>query len=155
MKIINDVDFITTEQIQACINLLHPVYYDLVNKIHIYHDWESFYGEHKLYLDKNENGSFTSLGAYDDNLNNIYVLSFNYKVKKEFYTYQTISVIYHELRHAWQYKYKPDLYHKYDDNYIVHGNGYVEQWTERDAILFEYRMYFKYIDELYKIFQQN
>lgn len=64
-----------------------------------------------------------------------------------------ISIMLHELRHAYQYEYNNiGKLKDYDyDNYIPYGNGYESQYIERDANKFATRMLNKYAKEIYKI----
>lgn len=88
--------------------------------------------------------------------NNNQIFIFTNSILKEEKAFKKIiitSVLLHELRHAYQYKYNNIRRLKNFDysDYISYGKGYESQYIERDANKFSTRMLNKHMEDIYKI----
>lgn len=164
--IYNHSKYVTREQINSILDLLHNDYKRLSTNIHIYGN--------KFRLFANLSQFIGLLGITGKNTcglqngENIYVFCYNLKrwleksnesdkhIIKDCTKLTTISTMFHELRHVYQMYYKYDKYMNDTLNYIgVIGKGYGSQWVERDANKFAQRMMNKYNKEINNILGIN
>lgn len=122
MRIINHNKNITVGQIREAINLLPEDYHDKDFVIVIY-------GNESLSRDTNPNNC--PAGKCDLNKNKISI--FPYRIPEKHRNIDNIiKVLYHELRHSYQYKYFPGLFYNQNNMAIA----------ERDAMNFTKEMCF-------------
>jgi hypothetical protein len=143
--------YISKQEIENCIALLHPTYEKLDIEIKCYDKFSTCF---KFFIDDSKQ-------AYYDRLtNDIVILPFNIhnisilkQKNKDYIKLCTIFLLFHELRHGYQYKYKK---HKFPKKYTRIGSeGYISQWIERDAYRFAVRMMQKNKEEISKILSIN
>lgn len=145
-------------KIYKCIDLLHNDYKIMNTKIYVYNSKLSLF-LHFLLNTKSKLGFKDIKMVYGGKCcglhceNTIYLFTFNRKnINKDISKLSIIYDLYHELRHAYQYKYKAKKFNKYMQNYVnCMEHGYHDQWIERDANAFSRRMFKKYKNELNNI----
>jgi hypothetical protein len=147
----------THEQIHNLINLLHPIYHDLGVEIRLQTSklktlielFDMRYDS--TFLNLNTIKKFKGQGAYAEIDNKIWLFDYNIHKKEELDIRRlcALATLFHEIRHAWQSKYKP---HLFGVQYIDVGQpGYESQPIEVDAESFAARMMMKYQKEISEI----
>ncbi|WP_258205555.1 hypothetical protein [Paenibacillus radicibacter] len=92
-------------------------------------------------------------GAFTDKNDKIIILMYNIKLKcreEDSYLilFHTISTLYHEIRHSYQRVNNPFKWCKGRMAYVSEGDGYIQQWTEKDAYGFGNMMFDRYLNKI-------
>lgn len=145
--------YITNQEIYQCQKLLHDDYKDVQLKIIHSRLWfviRSFWhGMSPSNIREHFNGE--AVGYYDGDNDIVYILPFAFRFKNaEFRKLEIIHNLYHELRHSYQWRFKPKLV-KQRNVTSVKDDGYESDPTERDANRFASRMCTKYKEEISEI----
>ncbi|MED1863346.1 hypothetical protein P4V41_07740 [Fictibacillus nanhaiensis] len=147
----------THDQIHKLINLLHPVYHDLGIEIRIQTSKFKTFIElfdmryDSTFLNLNAIKKFNGQGAYAEIDNKLWMFEYNIHKKEnsDLRKLCALATLFHEIRHAWQSKYKP---HLFEIPYINVGeHGYKSQPIEVDAESFSARMMTKHNKEISEI----
>lgn len=140
LNFINNPHHITQKEILECVNLLNNKYKNTTNNIKFYrnklHAMFSYYKNHEF--NKNDFKSIingATCAAYLTGSKMIHVYSFNIKkhTEKKYLKQHIIYSILHEIRHNYQSIYAPKKFNREANYYISSGEGYSQQWIERDA----------------------
>lgn len=147
-------NIITSNEVKELYKLLHKDYHSLNITI-------SFYGTRLStalgYLSIALNSPIQTNESMEESfkvhiVGKINVFTFNSSFKSVIGRRLYIAfVLFHELRHSYQFKYMRKKYIKASSNYIPKGKGYATQWIEKDANMFAQRMMNKHHDTINEI----
>ena len=158
--------FINEDELDECLKLLDPKYHNLnikikfyYNRLHVFVDYlRGEYNKEDFKLVMKSEGTCACYRPYINQGINILVYSFNRNKYYQFWNneikYKKIQVmydIYHEIRHAYQHQFAPKKFNEERIAYISSGEGYSEQWIERDANRFSRAMMGRHKDSISKI----
>lgn len=154
LKTIGKNGVIKKNEYLNAIKLLHDTFKKLTVRIFVHSDRESFHkytwkNSHEL----TQNDICLVLGGYctgffKHDKNSIHIFEWT-EDKIEYLLY----VLYHELRHAWQLKYKPKILKNPEGVYYTCGMKWLIQPQELDAINFADKIIEKNKISLSKIFK--
>lgn len=135
MKIKVYTKTIKKREIEEFIKLLPSRYRELDVKVEVYGS--------RLHLEISQliNGrkkSLLSLADFNPVENSIRVFTYMF-IKDKYYKIRIFESLLHELRHKYQSIYFKEKFETEAANYINSGEGYSEQWIERDANKFARR----------------
>lgn len=150
---------VTTDQIEKIINLLHNEYNNLGTDIKVYSNYfqliRGIFKDNQSTFSKirrsiRDTKDFIKIGGYyDPPLNKVVILEhLFFLLPKEERKLYFVNILFHELRHNWQQKYKK--FQRTDNDTPYH-----ERLEERDANLFAMRMMNKYKKEINEILNLN
>ncbi|MGG0667769.1 hypothetical protein ABE073_04485 [Lederbergia citrisecunda] len=149
----NKSKFISDEEINEIIAMLHPHYKEMQMRIYLHKNkFQSILGMLNPFNDSGRRAMLAStikgVIAGNHRQGEIILFPFNYQFKNvpneyklQCYKLLIISNLLHEIRHAYQWTYKKKKYNKLSDSYVPAGReGYHSQWIERDANKFAQRI---------------